>query len=87
MHSSGGKRERKGGDVLGDKNRHAEKKWKGLSSITKAGRQFLNEILGKIRASAAVQQVEYINEHDWKMSVFIIINFFLLSQCHTAQNQ
>lgn len=50
--------------------------WKGLSSITKAGRKFPHEIFGKIRASAAVQQVEYIHKTWLKDECFYYYKFF-----------
>lgn len=88
MHSSGRKRERKGGNVIGDTDMLKKKKeWKGLSSVTKAGRKFPNEIFGKMGASAAVQQV--IHSWTWLKdeSFYYHKFFFCLSQCHMAQNQ
>lgn len=89
MHSSGRKRERKGGNVIGDTDmlKKKKKEWKGLSSVTKAGRKFPNEIFGKMGASAAVQQV--IHSWTWLKdeSFYYHKFFFCLSQCHMAQNQ
>lgn len=55
MYSFGRKRERKGGNVIGDIDMLKKKKeWKGFSFVIKVGRKFLNEIFGKMGVSVVV---------------------------------